>query len=364
MNKLLNILLLAMFAAGVGSCTKDAGSEPAVTPEETRSNTLTFGFEQPVTYAVDTWAMEKRLRSIAIFIECADGSFHKFFNSYDAATNVGFTDVEYYIVRDPDTNEQLAHVSEASLELPSDADYVSNVAIVGNYWHRDADLTADLMAITSWNELAAYKAPAASRGVFLNPAHLAFKVFTPIEIAQLVTNQNMQIEMERLAARIRPDFKVLAVVGDEAPYDIGNWHALDHKNVDLFHIKTLIFYNPKSATYLLPDLVAQADITAIPQLEKFDPTEDFNGYSRDLYVYEMTGDEPEPLAIYLVYEYRANKNEAFQEAITGITIENTANGKCVLRHNHAYEVDFPITIPVPAAVVSEWDNGWGLAGRP
>lgn len=365
MKRLINIFFIAVLTAAFASCTVDGDSdfaEPIKLGEQAEGKHFSFSFGDPVTYASNTWTMEKRLYSATIFIETEGGGFYKFLSTEPQGSPLAFETIKFYTLRDEQTNLIVKYVSEATVKLPADVGCITNLAIIGNYEHRDFNIIDDLKAIRSWSELAAFQAPAPSRGVFLNLAHLAFKVFNELEIRELTENGNMNnVLLKRLAARVRPVLNVQAVVGNEAPYPISNWDAL--KQRDLFKFTTLIFYNPKGATYLLPELVSTADITAIPQYERFNPIT-FNGASLDYYVYEMTGDEPRPLVMYVIFEYRPNTSVEYVQGMANIAVERKEDGRCVLKHNHAYDVVFDIPIPIEPGTIAEWDNGWNLTGRP
>lgn len=363
MKRIPHILTAVLLILALGACTKGGiigGEEPQ---EQTQSaaGTLTFDFGGVQTYAVTTYPMEKRICSVAIFIETEDGALHKYLycNDTKELLNTGFEKIE----------QENTYLISGTIELPALA--ITNLAVIGNYFHRDVNITAELLALDSWADLTAFRVPAAARGVFLNLGHLAYKIFTPAEIAALATTDKTNVVLRRTCACIRIN-PVLELKADDGTTTlVQNWEALQDRYANgdpygnaVLRFESLVVYNPKSASYLLPDLRSTAEITAIPQYERFNAIP-YTGMQNDYYFYEMTGDEAQPLLLYVIFKYRPNKDEPYEYGFSGIEVTcPTAGNRCLLERNHVYEIDLPFTVPYAAADILEWDEGGWLHAQP
>lgn len=375
MKKSSHILLTALLSAAFlfTSCTKDAGGEDIAPPVISGSDVFSFGFErQEATRTTHVYAAERGVNSVAIFIETVTGQFYKFLSTEAEGSPQAFKSVVKYAY--DDGIEQYDLVAEVQLEMPYGAERFARVAVVANYAvlgntynpkYSDADFTNKLLAATSWNNLLAVQAPASQvNGVRLIPNLVSTRILDAAEVNNLWdTGAVGVLKLKRLAARITLRPSVWVDTGSGSPVEITNWKDLRDYYNPLLQFQTLSFYHPKSASRLFPDHVATDEITAIAQYERFQPLT-YYSTSNDFYVYPMTGDEDEPLRLYVAYSVRPDNTAAWIYHIASIEIENPDAGKCLLESNHAYEVDFPFTFPVPVADIGDWNNGWTLTGRP
>ena len=352
------------------SCSREtfeSGDQPIIPPTP-QTATFTFDFGHTTTYAPIEYPAEKNLNSVAIFIETEDGAFYKFLTTEPEGSAFAFRDGEFHNYHDIDGVTYI-RVAKLAIELPNDVARFNKVAVIGNYavfdpyaaLHSGADLTDKLKAVDSWDDLLVLQAPASINNVRLMPGLLSSKMLDAAETDGLWQNKSTGVlKLKRLAARITLNPTVYALNDDGQRVAINGWESLrDRYENSLIVFERLFFHNAKGATYLLPDFVTEAQVTAIPQLENFEPLA-YNSKSNDFYVYGMTGNEAANLHLYVTYGVRPNTSSAWTYRIADIEIENTAAGKCLLKPNHTYEVEFPFIFPVVIADIGDWDEGWGI----
>lgn len=356
MIRRLYILLLSLFVVVVclTSCTKDNGLELDQPQQQDIEYTyLHCGFG-PRTYAPTIYTSEKRLFSVAFFIETGDGAFHKYMSHRSSSDPIGQGikgDFEEVTMSENNHNYE-----GVTIKMENLAYGICRIAVVGNYdTERGVGIEDKLVAVTSMNDLLNLKLDTPQAGVKVNLLVYDYQV---IDINKALAS-GVQFTMKRAAARITMPFvfssggKTLSL---STPISKGLAEC------------SMLVYNPKSATYIIdPQLddnislaEATAKVNAIPQMERVDPiaftpaTDKF-----EFYTYEMAGGDPVNMEVYVILKVRETTSDPWKEQIHAVMSYQNVEGKTILHRNSAYSVDNPYNVDVDT---DGWDKGgiWNI----
>lgn len=341
MRKTLYSILTAALLALVSCGENVTPDDPQLLGEDTAVY-IRAGFGT-ATRAVATEA-EKQMKSVAFILAAEDGTLHKFFTTEALKSATGFEEV---------TQDASGNYAAVTLRLANGNLGVTHIAVVGNY--DQCGLTSALAAAGTMDDVSALTVAAPAAG--LSVPLLMYDQRT-IKIAHGRATEwdgsplNTTFSMKRVAARIDIGigFSIDFGWGDEPKID----DLIEAGRLECF----ALVYNPKSQSYLFP--APAADITALPQSERYGDTTEYSDGLIRLYLYEMTGDEPDPLETYIICRYRETKNSPWTEDMRALTLVGQVSDKSRFERNHTYT---PSTVSFGLSI-TDWDEAEWISNKP
>ena len=300
------IYILSAFAVlwTLAGCSKDATTEM---PDG--DTWLRLSFANPVTYSYEATGEEKRLTSVAFFVQIGD-KFYSYFshrNDFDESNT------------DTEGNYQAVGVRIAT------ATGTAKVAVVGNYVENG--LTDDLLNAASQvnasiDDIFTIK----TKSIEVQPIASPFLMYhEPIDVK--ITggkSEEKTFNLKRVAARV--DF-ALSLRRNGVEIDLSAYHTQPAVNI----------YNAKTRSYILP-AKSQTDVATLPQQGIYTPALTYTdkGVGFTCYTYESSTNDIAPFLMKVYYE-----DGRSQELI--LMLKN-GEGNPAIKRNHYYNPDIKIDL--------------------
>lgn len=338
------VALLVLVACGKDDADAVDSVFPPVSVDE-NAVYIRAGFA-PLSYATTAMEEEKRMTSVAFFIEAEDGAFFRFFSAEALQSAMGFEEM---------TKDEAGNCVGVTIRLENGNLGTSKLAVIGNY--DTYGLASELTSVASMDELLALKVSTPVAGI-VTPLPMYEQRIIKITHGKVTEWDGSSFQpiftMKQLVARIDLD---VAVVIDNG----GGWGDVPQVD-DLIEAGRFecfaLLYGPKSESFLLP--AAASDISALPQMERYDDKISYKDGKIRFYVYEMTGDEPESLEAYIICRYRETKDAAWTEDMYALTLVGQTSDKSHFERNHIYT---PQTVSFDFSI-TDWDEAEWLNAHP